>query len=195
VRRFFARFKKCSRFQRSNLLDSTLPSDRRLPACNERESANIFLAEARTRVAAKHSSRDYPARSAGSVCLAVFPRVPLRFTRGTNIPLLPNSGSLAGFCNDRSKNPVATAPGSDPANAAVGRRQRTTNNEPRTSRPPSAFRRYHERELRRDGHFPDMARFSRNYAVFQKLRSFLETTSFARNYTVFSKIRGFPCAE
>jgi hypothetical protein len=81
VRRFFARFKKCSRFQRSNLLDSTLPSDRRLPACNERESANIFLAEARTRVAAKHSSRDYPARSAAHdfvrfSCFLVFFVVP-----------------------------------------------------------------------------------------------------------------------
>jgi hypothetical protein len=41
VRRFFARFIKSSRFQRSNL------PDRRLPACNERGSANIF-AEART---------------------------------------------------------------------------------------------------------------------------------------------------
>jgi hypothetical protein len=63
VRRFFARFKKCSRFQRSNLLERWLPLDRRLPACNERDSASLF-AEARTRVAAKHSSRDYAARSA-----------------------------------------------------------------------------------------------------------------------------------
>jgi hypothetical protein len=55
VRRFFARFKNPLYFQRSNLPDRRLPLDRRLPACNERDSANIFLAEARTRVRAKHS--------------------------------------------------------------------------------------------------------------------------------------------
>jgi hypothetical protein len=47
VRRFFARFKDQLYFQRSKLLVRRLPSDRRLPACSERDSANIF-AEART---------------------------------------------------------------------------------------------------------------------------------------------------
>jgi hypothetical protein len=57
----------------------------------------------------------------------------------------PNSGlSLspllrAGFCNNRLKNPVATAPGSDHENADLLRP--ATIYEPRTSCPPSAFRR------------------------------------------------------
>jgi hypothetical protein len=68
-------------------------------------------------------------------------------------------------CNERekrehllSKNPVAIAPGSDHENA--GRWRPTTICEARTSRPPSAFRRYHERELRRDGHFLDETGFA-----------------------------------
>jgi hypothetical protein len=39
-----------------------------------------------------------------------------------------------------SKNPVATAPGSDLANAAAGDQQRTTNNKPRTTNHERAVR-------------------------------------------------------
>ena len=39
--------------------------------------------------------------------------------------------------------------------------------------------------------FRNVRRFSRNYAVFTKLRGFRGTTWFSRNYTVFTKLRGF----
>jgi hypothetical protein len=56
----------------------------------------------------------------------------------------------------------------------------TTNYEPRTESPPSAFRRYHEANVGRDGHFPDTVRFSRYGAFFSKRRGFLDNALYAR---------------
>jgi hypothetical protein len=51
-----AQAKYCRFFSFTQSIFKDQTPDRRLPACNERESANIFHAEARTRVRAKGSS-------------------------------------------------------------------------------------------------------------------------------------------
>jgi hypothetical protein len=48
VRRFFAHFKNPLYFQRSKLLGRRLPSDRRLPSCNQARSANTFRGRTRS---------------------------------------------------------------------------------------------------------------------------------------------------
>jgi hypothetical protein len=48
VRRFFTRFKTPLYFQRSKLLGRRLPSDRRLPSCNQARSANTFRGRTRS---------------------------------------------------------------------------------------------------------------------------------------------------
>jgi hypothetical protein len=119
VRRFFARFKKSSRFQRSN---------RRNAGC--------------------HRTAGYqPAMSA-------------------------ERGHLA------SKNPVATAPGSDLANAAAGDQQRTTNNKPRTTN--------RERAVRRQLFDDSIRGRSGVMDIFPVWHGFPETTRFSRYCVVFS---------
>jgi hypothetical protein len=55
VRRLFAHFKKAALFSKIKTVGRRLPSERRLPACNERDSVNIF-AGTRTLVRAKDAS-------------------------------------------------------------------------------------------------------------------------------------------
>jgi hypothetical protein len=73
---------------------------------------------------------------------------------------------LAGFCSDRSKNPVATAPGSDHENADGWRP--ATIYKPRTTN--------HERAVRRQLFDDSMNTIYRVMGDFLILRGFLETT-------------------
>jgi hypothetical protein len=87
----------------------------------------------------------------------------------TNIPLLRSSRTRADSCNAGSKNPVATAPGFDLANADRWRRatiyeQRTTN---------------HERAVRRQLFDDSILATLGVMGIFLITRGFLETTRFA----------------
>jgi hypothetical protein len=93
----------------------------------------------------------------------------------------PKSTS-AGFCSDRSKNPVATAPGSDLANAVRWR--------PATNYEQTATN--HERAVRRQLFDDIMNEICGVMGIFLIRRGFPETTRFSRNCASFLITRGLP---
>ena len=200
VRRFFARFKKSSRFQRSN---------RRNAGCHRTAGYQPAMSAKREHlscgsphgVRAKHPSPVMPPAPRAPVGSVLLPKCrccgyvpPVR--AGGSAFVLPTTD------NDLSKNPIVTAPGSDLANADSWRRatiyeHRTTNNETRAVR-----RQLFDDIMKRNcgvmgifsdrRRFPKNAYFSQNSTAFPKMRTFPKATRLSRKCVRFSKLRGFP---